>query len=219
MKWTESRRLLLLEVTNPTTLNSVEMFSLSSETWTPLQSMNKDRQGASSVVYNNQLFVIGEWHDRSMEQLSLKAVHVDQSIPWENVPAELPGKLVGHCSVVYNGRLIVIGGYDDDEHACSDSITEISLVPPYTSKLLATMPQRRCRHGVAIFGDKIVIVGGRQCGMGHSSVHRSVVMYDITKNECQELAPLPSPVYEMATVKWGDDNVMIMGGADSRDTH
>jgi hypothetical protein len=40
-------------------------------------------------------------------------------------------------------------------------------------------------------------------------------MYDITKNECQELAALPYPVYEMATVKWDDDNVMIMGGADS----
>ena len=47
------------------------------------------------------------------------------------------------------------------------------------------------------------------------SALRSVVMYDITKNECRELAPLPYPVHEMATVKWGDDSVMIMGGADS----
>ena len=39
-------------------------------------------------------------------------------------------------------------------------------------------------------------------------------MYDITKNEFQELTPLPYPVFEMATVKWGDDSVMIMGGAD-----
>ncbi len=51
---------------------------------------------------------------------------------------------------------------------------------------------------------------------GHDSALRSVVMYDITKNECQELAPLPYSVFEMATVKWGDDNVMIMGGADSK---
>ena len=40
-------------------------------------------------------------------------------------------------------------------------------------------------------------------------------MYDIIKKECHELAPLPYPVREMATVKWDDDNVMIMGGADS----
>ncbi len=34
--------------------------------------------------------------------------------------------------------------------AFSGSITEISLVPPYTSKLLATMPQRRWFHGVVL---------------------------------------------------------------------
>ena len=42
-------------------------------------------------------------------------------------------------------------------------------------------------------------------------------MYDITKNQFQELAPLPYPVHKMATVKLDDDNVMIMGGADSND--
>ena len=42
-------------------------------------------------------------------------------------------------------------------------------------------------------------------------------MYDISKNECQELAPFPCPVYQMAMVKYGEDNVIIMGGADSND--
>ena len=40
-------------------------------------------------------------------------------------------------------------------------------------------------------------------------------MYNITKNECQEFAPLPYPVQKIGIVKWGDDNVMIMGGVDS----
>ena len=200
------------------TINSVEMFNLASGTWTPLQPMRKSREAGSSLACGN-IFVCGGYDGdwiKSMEKLSLNAVRVDQSIPWETFPAELPGALAGHCSVVYNGRLIVIGGFDADKDAFSDSITEISLVPPYTSKLLATMPQRRWFHGVAIFGDKIVIVGGIKSGMTGSAL-RSVVMYDITKNECQELAPLPYPVFEMATVKWGDDNVMIMGGVNSED--
>jgi hypothetical protein len=200
-------------------LNSVEMFSLATGIWTPLQLMRKCRESASSVIHNNHIFVVGgfdgDWI-KSMEKLSLNAVHVDQSIPWENVAAELPGQSAGQCSVVYNGRLIVIGGVDANKIACSDSITEISPVPPYTSKLLATMQQRKWYHGVAIFADKILIVGGRQSGLGTKSL-RSVVMYDITKNECQELAPLPYPVCEMATVKWDDDNVMIIGGAESED--
>ena len=194
-------------------LNSVEMFSLTNRTWTPLKQMSKRRRGASSVVYNNHIFVSGgcggpgNWL-KSLEKISVNAAQVDKSIPWENFPAELPGQLSDHCSVVYNGRLIIIGGYNKDKGVYSDSITEISFVPPYISKLLATMPQTRSFHGVAIFDDKILIVGG-------NFALRSVVMYDIKTKECQELAPLPYPVHQMAIVKWDDDNVMIMGGVGS----
>ena len=111
--------------------------------------------------------------------------------------------------------MIVIGGYDSDTQVYSDGITEISLVPPYTRKMLASMPEGRYHHGVGIFGDKILIVGGRKKSGRKRLGLRSVIMYDITKNQFQELAPLPYPVYDMATVKWDDDNVMIMGGADS----
>ena len=198
---------------NGRNLNSVEVFSLSKNTWTPLRPMKECRNGPSSVVYNNQLFVIGGYVT-SIETLSLNAIQLGQSLVKENVAVELPGPLAGHCSVIYKGQVIIIGGYNADKHARSDSITEISLVPPYTSKLLATMPQRRCYHGVAIFGDKILIVGGRESGLNSSSL-RSVVTYEITKNDFQELAPLPYPLCKMATVKWGDDNVILMGGGDS----
>ena len=202
-------------------LNSVEMFSLSNATWTPLKPMKEGRQGASSVVHNNQVFVMGGVGQsrrgiKSIEKLSLNAVYVDQSITWENVLAELPEPLNGHCSVVYNGRLIMIGGFDGSKRASSDSITETSLVPPYTSKLLATMPQARYRHGVAMFGDKILILGGWASLLNcRTNLSASVLLYDITKNECKELAALPYPVSEMATVKWGDDSVIIVGGADT----
>ena len=195
--------------------NSVEMFSLATRTWTQLQPMRENREGPSSFVCNNQLFVLGGCVS-SIEKLPLNAVQDYQSLRWKNVRVELPGRLHNHCSVVYNTQLIVVGGFNDDKVRYLDSITEISLVPPYTSKLLATMPQRRCSHGVAIFDDKILIVGGEE-NLFPLSILRSVVMYDITKNECQELAPLPYPVREMATVKWGDDNVMIMGGVGCDD--
>ena len=199
-------------------LNSVEMFSLTNRTWTSLKQMKECRRAASSVVHKNHIFVSGGYGGmrclKSMAKISLNAVHVDQSTLWESFPVELPGRLSDHCSVVYNGQLIIIGGYDADKRDYSDRINEISLVPPYTSKLLATMPQKRCFHGVAIFGDKILIVGGKESVPNYLGTRR-VVMYDITKKECQQLAPLPYPVYDMATVKWGDDNVMIMGGVES----
>ena len=193
-------------------LTSVEMFSLATGTWTLLQPITEFRQAASSVVHNNHIFVIfgysfGRWL-RSMEKLSLNAVHANHSIAWENV--ELSGTLTGHHSVVYNGRVMVIGGYDSDKKAYSNRITEISLVPPCTNKQIATMPQKRGFHGVAIFGDKILIVGGKVLGQSRSFL-KSVVMYDITKKKFKELAPLPYPLHSMASVKWDDENMMIMG--------
>ena len=198
-------------------LNSVEMFSVSTRTWTQLQPLKECPVGASSAVYDSHVFVIGGHISlcgtKSIETLSLNAIQTDQSVTWENSLAKLPFKLWGHCTVVYNGRLIVIGGYDGDKSDYSDNITDVSLVPPYTSKLLTTMPQKRWYHGVALFGDKILIVGGTQ-GKDYGTNTNTVLLYDITKNECQELAPLPYPVSEMALVKWGEDNVIIAGGID-----
>ena len=127
---------------------------------------------------------------------------------------QLHSSLWGHRSVVHDGRLIVIGGRDGDKREISDSITEISLVPPYVSKLLTTMPQTKWYHGIALFDDKILIVGGGQ-GFRCDTNLKTVLMYDIRENEFQELASLPYVVSQVATIKWGNDNILIMGGADS----
>ena len=199
-------------------LHSVEMFNLSTGTWTKLPPLKECRNEASSVVYNNQVLVTGgEGKDgklKSVEGLSTNAVHAGQPVSWEKLTVELPNEqLFGHFSVVYNGRLIVIGKFDGDTLEISDSISEVSLIPPHTTKLLANIREGRGYYGVAIFGDKIIILGGVvRFEFDHLD---SVVMYDITKNEFQQLAPLPYPVCEMATVKWGDDNIVIIGGLDS----
>ena len=198
--------------------NSVEMFSFLNETWTLLQPMKESRGGGSSVVHKNQIFVLGgngnSQVTKTIEKLLWKNIHVIPTVPWETVLAELPGQLCGHCSVVYKARLIVIGGYDEGRRVYSDRITETSLVPPYTSKLLARMAETRWYHGVALFGDKIVTLGGRMELSCRTNL-ASVLLYDITKNECKELAPLPYSVSDMATVKWGDDSVILAGGRDT----
>ena len=199
-------------------LNSVEMFSFCNGKWTMLKPMKEEHYDASSVVYNDQVFVLGgsgkNGGMESVEKLSLNAVHVDSSTTWENFHTKLPRKLQGHCSVVYNGQLILIGGFDASKRAHSDCITEVTLAPPYATKLLAAMPQTRFRHCVAMFGDKILILGG-MVDLFYSASLASVMLYDITKNEFQELAPLPYLVCEMAMVKWDDDSTIIAGGIDN----
>ena len=115
--------------------------------------------------------------------------------------------------MLYNDHLIVTGGYDGN--ATSDCIHEVQLVPPYTVKTLSRiMPQPRQYHSTQLFDDNLLIVGGSTTDRYQDSLS-SVVVYDIKKNECKQLAPLPYEASLMATVRWGD-NIVVIGGVDKR---
>jgi hypothetical protein len=133
----------------------------------------------------------------------------DLSMHWSECPVKLPAKLEYHSSVLYNDYLIVTGGHTN---AVSDCIHEVQLVPPYTVKTLSRMPEPRQHHSTELFDDNLLIVGGRTTGSYRDSLS-SVVLYDIKKNECKQLAPLPYEVSLMATVRWGD-NIVVIGGVD-----
>ena len=196
--------------------DSVEMFNWRQRTWSPLQSTPKKRYGATSFVYNNQLVIAGGWCDGTgrvdnMIKMNVDP-HPDLSIHWSDCPIKLPATLVHHSSVLYNDKLMVTGGYDGN--ATSDKIHEVQVVPPYTVKTLSTMPEPRQRHCTEIFDDSLLIFGGTTTGAYQNNLS-SVVLYDIKNNVCKRLKPLPYEVSEMASVRWGD-NVVVLGGCDKR---
>ena len=137
----------------------------------------------------------------------------DLSMHWSDCPAKLPAKLIYHSSVLYNDHLIVAGGTEGN--ATSDCIHDVQLVPPYTAKTLSRMPEpRRLFDSTQLFDDNLLIVGGRTTDSYQNNLS-SVVLYDIKKNECKQLAPLPYEVSQRATVRWGD-NIVVIGGVDKR---
>jgi hypothetical protein len=196
--------------------DSVEMFNWRQRTWSPLQSLPKQRFGANSFVYNNHVTIAGGYlycsgYVNDMIRMNLHP-NPDLSMHWSDCPVKLPAKLAYRSSVLYNGHLMVTGGYSGN--AVSDYIHEISLVTPYTVKTLSRMPDPRRDHSTQLFDDNLLIVGGKTTGRYQDNLS-SVVLYDIKKNECKQLAPLPHEVSEMATVRWGD-NIVVFGGADKR---
>jgi hypothetical protein len=189
-------------------LNSAEIFDKTTNSWIQLEPMKTFRAKASSVVYDSHVLVTGGTTDgtnilSSMEQLNSNS---NQFVPpfWYNFPVNLPRALRGHRSVLYNDRLIVLGGDDEDY---SDMIYEIQLHFPFTTKVLAKLPSPRPMKGcgVVLSNDKILIFGG-----GSDFGSSNVTMYDITKNEFQQLAQLPQGACNMATVKLGE-NVILAG--------
>jgi hypothetical protein len=194
--------------------DSVEMFNWRQRTWSPLQSLPKKRSAATSFVYNNHVTIAGGYCTGYVDDMIRMNINPnpDLSMHWSDCPVKLPATLAHHSSVLYNNHLIVTGGHNGN--AVSDCIHEVQLVPPYTVKTLSRMPESRRDHSAQLF-DNLLIVGGKTTGR-HQDTLSSVVLYDIKKNECKQLAPLPYEVSWMATVRWGD-NIVVIGGADKRD--
>jgi hypothetical protein len=198
-------------------LNSAEIFDKTTNSWIELKPMKTRRANSSSVVYNGQILVTGGTSDgtnivSSIEQFSR---NVNPLVPpcWSNFSVNLPKALRKHRSVLYNDRMLVLGGYDE-QNKSSDIIYEIQPHFPFNTKVLAKLPSARLMEGcgVVLRNDKILIFGG---GDGWYNSTANVTMFDITKNEFKELAPLPYAVCNMATVKYGE-NVILAGGLSSR---
>jgi hypothetical protein len=193
---------------------SVDMFNWRQRTWSPLQSLPKKRFGAISFVYNNHVTIAGGYCSGYLDDMIRMNINPNPDLPmhWSECPFKLLAKLTGQSSVLYNDHLIVTGGYNGN--AVFDCIHEVQLVPPYTVKTLSRMPEARQDHNTQLFDDNLLIVGGSTTGRYKDNLS-NVVLYDIKKNECKQLAPLPYEVSEMATVRWGD-NIVVIGGADKR---
>ena len=195
--------------------NSVEIFNYSQRLWSLLKPMPENRHSASSFVYNNHVTFAGGWCVGglvdNMIRMNIRPVP-DLSIDWSDFAAKLPVRMYMHSSVVYKNSLFVTGGYREGQIVFSDCIHEVELKPPYTVKLLSRMPEPRARHSTVLCDDSILIVGGRKTWANKDNLS-SVLSYDIKNNKCQQLPELPYLVSKMATVKWGE-NVVIIGGSD-----
>ena len=189
----------------------VERFNFLNQTWTPLAKLKTARVGHASVVFQNQILVCGG--TTSVDNLnsieSIEVLDLNDNRPiWHEFAVNLPVKVRGHKCVVYGNRLLIIGGATDVENVL-DTIYELLLVPPYSSKLLCHMKKKRAGHGAELFDDKVLIAGGK-------GTEADVEMFDITRNECVEMPPLLYPRSLMATVG-RDDSMLLIGWLDDKE--
>ena len=189
-------------------LFSVERFNFLNQTWTPLAELKTARVGHAAVVFENQILVCGGTTSANNPNCidSIEVLDLNDNPPtWHEFAVNLPVKVAGHKCVVYCNRLLIIGGETDEDNVL-DTIYELLLVPPYSSKLLCHMKKKRVGHGAELFDDKVLIA----CGI---RTEADVEMFDITRNECVEMPPLLYPGSLMATVG-RNDSMLLIGGQD-----
>ena len=187
---------------------STAIYSWEKNGWFEVSPMNEEHTGASSFIYNDQLFVVGGVNSKTLETLDLNEL----TLKWMKFSGELPYVGDDHKTVVYQQRVIHIGGYNYDKWRLSNMISELQLVSPCTIKELCQMPEPREYHSAEIIQDKILVLGGQKSSRYQHSLD-SVLEFDVKKNECKEMPPLPHPLTTMATVRWRDQ-VVVLGGCD-----
>ena len=191
-------------------LDSVETFSWANMAWTPLPPMRHRRASATAVCYQNQIIVTGGRNQRGVTN-SIERMLFNQTPEWLDFPAELPCKSCGHKCVVHNSRLLIVGGLKNSGQV-SNAVHEVLLQPPYTSTFKCRLPHPLAFYGSEYFSDKILIMGGTPTSYSSDSVE-TVMLYSINNNECKQMPPLPFALADMATVRRGDD-VLIIGGTN-----
>ena len=196
--------------TKKNVLSSVERFNFFTQSWTTLAELQMGRVFPAAVVFENQILVCGGSTSVSPPAPidSIEVLNLNDNPPtWHKFAVKLPVKVCDHKCVVYGNRLLIIGGKTEKGNVL-DTIYELLLVPPYSSKLLCNMKKKRAFHGAELFDDKVLIAGG-------ICTETDVEIFDITRNECVEMPPLLYPRAGMATVR-RDDGMLLIGGRDSK---
>ena len=82
--------------------DSVEMFHWRQRTWSPLQSLPKKREAATSFVHNNHVTIVGGFCSDYVDDMFRMNIHPnpDLSMHWSDCPVKLPAKLTSHSSVL-----------------------------------------------------------------------------------------------------------------------
>ena len=191
-----------------------ELYNWDERSWSEIGDMNENRQGGSAFVYQRKAFMTGG--ERGFMGLTdtteVMVTDQDELLQWEMFPAKLRDQLHDHKTVVYNNKILTFGCWISGGY--SDNIHSTVLEGPHSRKLLGKMPEPRGSHGAELVGDKVVILGGKK-GLDDDDIVKSVYAYNVVENKCEEMAPLPYVVSEMATVVWGNKIVVI--GGEGRD--
>ena len=200
---------------NGQSLRSVEGFIFYEGRWIELPPMNIARSSAASVLVDNQIIVSGGVTADYTVTDTIETLNLDETpLQWIMSAATLPVPLSGHKTVVHEGKFITIGGHDGNEGINTNKIYEAPLIPPYTHRVLTSLPQRMAGHGAELVNDKIFIFGG---GATPFAPNNKVVVCDLSSEQCNEMqSQLPYRVQGMATVRL-EKQVFLLGGVDERE--
>ena len=180
--------------------NSLEVFNWSTKAWSLIEKcLFFDSSNSFSFLYGKRIMICGGRSNTNR----IEFLDPSENGLTSNVfPGSLPsGKLKG---VLFEDRVITFGLH----------VQETSLKRPW--KLTVLLKGNIDRSGCALerFGNDIFIIEFPP----HFGTGKQIERYDINRNELTTLTTLPYSVYNMTTVAY-KDNIIILGGQSFPDNH
>ena len=172
---------------------SFEVFNWSTKTWTLVKNcLFYQRHYSFSFIYGKKIMICGGCYTERTEYLNPSESGYTATVASVSLPTN------AQCNgLLYKDRIVTF----------NKGVVETSLESPGESRILLQEGQgRQCFAGVHLFGDNVYIVGGQESKMEK---------YDVVKNEMKTLPSLPYKVWNMASVAY-KDNIIIMGGYDGK---
>ena len=155
------------------------------------------RYGHAAVIFENQLLVCGGFTTDTLDETT------DSTDTMEEVYCQSSHQSCWSQVMMMDRLLIIdIGGKSPSQRVFFDTIYELLLVSPLSSKLLCHM-KTRASHGVELFNDKVLIADGQ----GRKT---DVEIFGTTRNKCIEMPPFTSRVHFVPTIR--RDDAMLLSG-------
>ena len=204
-------------------LKTVEMYSLTNRTWSKLAPMQIRRASLTAHFYNGKVMVTGghggpcngKEMTNSIEYIYYKKLK-SSCAKFSSFVSQLPIKSSGHKTAILNNHLWMVGGCwskKGGKAQCSNAIYTTPINSPHTWKVTCQMPRPLSYHGLEMVNsNEQLIIGGSTTGYCPGAVD-AVLLYNMDTSSLKELCPLPFPLCDMATVKYGED-VIIIGGSN-----
>ena len=177
------------------TTNSVDVYDVATDSWTPGPSMLTARSDAAGVVANGKFWVIGGRGNQSGNYYTIGAVESFDPVTnqWTS-HAAMPNPRLIEAFAVYEGKIYLIGGDDRTNPA----LTLVESYDPVSGQwtTLAPLPRRIGGSGAGVLNGKIYVVAGFEINesTGFQQSNR-VLVYDPPTNTWTEGPPIPTGRY------------------------
>jgi N-acetylneuraminic acid mutarotase len=193
------------------TLNIVEEFDPVNSTWATKKPMPTGRFGVESVVWNDEIYVIGG-RDGNMV-LSTVEKYNSATDTWTTLRSMPTGRWFPMIEVV-DGKIFVIGGISGTgDNRKTLATVEVYSIKDDTWSSLPDAPFSRQNGASAVMGESIFIISGRS-GTGEGpSTDPTVNKFDTASGQWTKISSLPEgrTGARGATVSRG--MIVVAGGA------